>query len=236
MQNNNNKKTLISSILILIVLGAVLYFSYSSRKNTAEITPEPNITSTIYKNNDYGFTFTLPTTWEGYSIIKDTWTGTPLKDTAAQNGPKLLIRNPEWTEAAPYEDLPILVFTIPQWDAYLAESFSVSAAPIPATELARNNMYVFALPPRWNFDYSLGYKEAETIMEGKPLSTFTVGASSMPSGKLNINLVCEKATETMRFMDQKSKDAFISGCIDGKNPEVIEKYKADMNLGAGAAI
>ena len=69
-------------------------------------------TSITYKNTDYGFNFTLPIDWQGYTVIKDTWNGTVLTNASAQTGPKLFIRNPKWTASAPYEDLPILVFTI----------------------------------------------------------------------------------------------------------------------------
>lgn len=169
-----NKNTLIAIIGILaIALGTGLYFIYSSPNEVVSTIDEPSDTSIVYKNTDYGFTFSLPANWTGYSIVKDTWKGYPLtKDVVASSGPKLLIRNPKWTTAAPYEDLPILVFTISQWQAYLAEDFSVSAAPILASELARNNTYVFALPPRWNFDASIGYEEALDIMAKSPLRAF----------------------------------------------------------------
>lgn len=55
-------------------------------------------------------------------------------------------------------------------------------------------------------------------------------------GKLNINVVCEGALAYMTFPDAKSADAFVQDCRDGKHPEVIERYKADMNLGEGVAI
>jgi hypothetical protein len=134
----------------------------------------PTNTSVTYNNTDYGFTFSLPADWQGYSVVKSTWQGTALTNTVAPSGPKLLIRNPHWTATVHYEDIPILVFTIAQWNAYLAENFSVSAAPIQASELSRNNTYVFALPPRWDFDYSLGYAEADTIIAGNPLHAFNL--------------------------------------------------------------
>jgi hypothetical protein len=137
-------------------------------------TTNPNVTPVVYKNTDYGFNFSLPASWQGYSIIKSTWEGTALTNAAAPSGPKLIIRNPKWTEAAHYEDIPILVFTIPEWNSYLAEDYAVSAAPIQARELARNNKYVFALPPRWDYDFSLGYKEAEDIISGSPLHAFSL--------------------------------------------------------------
>jgi hypothetical protein len=40
-----------------------------------------------------------------------------------------------------------------------------------ATELGRNNLYVFALPPRWNYDFSEGHEEAENIIKSNPLKT-----------------------------------------------------------------
>jgi len=80
---------------------------------------------------------------------------------------------------------------------------------------------------------SITYIDAEDIVANNPLQPFDVQVSQ---GKLNINLVCEQATSSMKFADAKSKNTFITDCVDGKYPEVIEKYKADMNLGDGAKI
>ena len=54
--------------------------------------------------------------------------------------------------------------------------------------------------------------------------------------KLNINVVCESALTYMSFPDGASADKFVSECKEGKHPEVIEHYKAQMNLGNGADI
>ena len=127
---------------------------------------------TTYLNSQYGFTFSLPADWQGYSIVEESWMGTPLGTTSAQTGPKLLIRNPQWSPSKHYEDIPILVFSTQQWDSYTAGDFAVSAAPFPATEIGRNSSYVFALPPRWDYDYSQGYQEADTIVGAKTLIAF----------------------------------------------------------------
>ncbi len=156
-----NKKILFWIIAVLGVAIGYLLFQLSSKT-----------TPTVYTNSDYGFTFSLSDNWKGYSIIKTNWQGSPITEGTATTGPKITIRNPKWTETAPYEDIPILVFTNTQWNSYLKEDFSVSAAPILASELARSNTYVFALPPRWNFDYSLGYKEAEDLITGGALHAF----------------------------------------------------------------
>lgn len=55
-------------------------------------------------------------------------------------------------------------------------------------------------------------------------------------GKLDINAVCEDALAYMTFPDGESAEAFVEECKEGEHPEVIERYKADMNLGAGATI
>ena len=171
---NNNK--LFFVVLILAVTFVIVgYLFYSNNKST--LPAEVPDTSVVYTNTDYGFKFTLPTSWKGYSVVLEEWDGNPLVGEAKQSGPKIFIRNPKWTVAAPYQDLPILVFTISQWGAYMSEDFAVGAAPIKATELARNNKYVFALPARWDFDYSLDYKEAQDIFAGKPIHTFDVGVS-----------------------------------------------------------
>jgi hypothetical protein len=170
-----NKIINLSFFVFAIILIFVAYMFYIKNKNSPPMIDNPAnslVSSIVYKTTDYGFYFSLPANWQGYSIIKDTWEGIMLTNTPVQSGPKLLIRNPKWTAALPYEDLPILIFTIPQWNAYIAESFSISAAPINASELSRNNTYVFALPPRWDFDYSLDFKEAQDIIAGNPLKAF----------------------------------------------------------------
>ncbi len=56
------------------------------------------------------------------------------------------------------------------------------------------------------------------------------------NGKINIEEVCNGALAYMSFPDNKAADQFIQDCKDGKHPEVIEKFKKDLNLGDGAAI
>lgn len=60
--------------------------------------------------------------------------------------------------------------------------------------------------------------------------------SAQSNGKLNINEVCQSALSYMTFLDSASADAFVLECTQGKHPEVIEQFKAQMNLGDGAAI
>ena len=170
----NNK--IIPIVIVVLVIGLAGYLLITKNKEAAPVNePTASSTSVVYSDSDFGFTFSLAESWKGYSIVKNTWEGNPLTATATkQTGTKLLIRNPKWTSVLPYQDIPVMVFTVAQWNSYMAGNYSVSAAPVAATELGRNNLFVFALPPRWNFDFSEGYMEAENIVKSNPLKAFTI--------------------------------------------------------------
>jgi hypothetical protein len=126
--------------------------------------------SIVYKNTQYGFNFVLPTSWDGYSIITSQWEGIAIDGgTVVETGPMISIRDPKWTEETPRQDIPIMVFSINQWDSLKKEEFHIGAAPVNPTELGRNNVYVFALPARYNFAFPPGYEDVENILAGKPL-------------------------------------------------------------------
>ncbi len=162
-----------------IPLGAVATTTISSSTATssAPVGQTTASTSVVYQNSQYGFNFLLPADWQGYSIVNKTWSGSGTSEQGIiATGTELLVRNPNWTTADRYEDIPVMIFTLAQWNAYNAGNgtFEVSAAPIPASEIGRNNRYVFAIPPRWDFDYSTGYQEADAIVSGNPLKPFNL--------------------------------------------------------------
>ena len=127
-----------------------------------------------YTNAEYGFTFSLPASWKGYSILENEWNGTSDTNKPVTKGTTVVIRHPKWTSSLHHEDIPVMVFTKAQWDSYVAGDFFTSAAPFNASELGRNNSFVFALPPRWDYDYSLGYQEAENIIKSNPLHPYNL--------------------------------------------------------------
>ena len=86
-----------------------------------------------------------------------------------QTGPLVSIRHPEWTEENPRQDIPIMVFTLDQWNALQKDEFHIGAAPIGPSELGRNSSYVFGLPARYNFSFLPGYEEVQALLEGGPL-------------------------------------------------------------------
>lgn len=122
----------------------------------------------VYENAIYGFRFYLPETWKGYSIVEEKWEGLSNGE-LVETGLRLLIRHPDWTDDNPRQDIPIMVFTLKQWDALCKEEFSVGAAPIGPSKLGSNSAYVFALPARYNFAFQTGFEEVEEILKTNPL-------------------------------------------------------------------
>ena len=177
----NTKKITYIILIVLIAIGIGSYIILT-KKSAKNIPAETQITQTetevVYKNTEYGFDFSLPDSWKGYSVIEDKWEGQildaqgTLESATKLEGPKITIRHPLWTQEAPRQDIPIMIFTLPQWDLIQQEKLSVSAAPIGPMELGSNANYVFALPARYNFAFLTGFEEVQKIIEDKSLSTF----------------------------------------------------------------
>ncbi len=128
----------------------------------------------VYQNTKYGFSFTLPGSWQGYKIEVANWQGFgtgPEGGALVQTGPLILIHHPAWTPQNPHQDIPIMVFTTSQWDMLMTGDYLISAAPVPPTELGHNIDYVFAPPPRYDYAELPGWQEVETIIASKPLTT-----------------------------------------------------------------
>lgn len=130
--------------------------------------------SIVYTNKQYGFQFSLPESWQGYSIVKSNWEGNVMDEKSTsekslETGPILSIRDPRWTTQTPRQDIPIMVFTISQWDSLLREEFFIGAAAIEPSELGQNDKYVFAIPARYNYAFPPGYEEVDKILQSHPL-------------------------------------------------------------------
>ena len=145
----------------------------------------PAAATIIYRNTQYGFCFVLPESWKGYTIVTEKWSGDNFSSGQTIHGPQLRIRNPQWTEAKPYQDIPIMVFTPAEWQQVEAVTMSVSAAPIGPEELGQNTKYVFALPPRWvGFDDALGQDEVNSWMEQNRLQAPCGTTAPLPAKNL----------------------------------------------------
>jgi hypothetical protein len=124
-----------------------------------------------YRNPLYGFCFSLPGSWQGYTVLAGKWQGNPMWSPNAKpvRGPLFHIRHPAWTEDDPHEDIPIMVFTPAQWKLADKGEISLSAAGVGPSELGRNAHYVFALPARYNYDNVTGWEEVADLIAAKAL-------------------------------------------------------------------
>lgn len=226
-------KLIIIGVAIAILIGVIIIFSGSKTTSVPINVPADKV---VYVNNNYGFSFSLPNDWSGYSIVENTWQGTPLaKNITKETGPTLVIRNPNWTSLVHFEDIPIMIFTLAQWNSYTAENFAVAAAPIPATELARNNSYVFALPPRWDYDYSKGYEEAENIIKSNPLKAFDIQKAVVLGDGRQCYTYSHDATKdepyaTTDFIDMTIVGSKVTGTRHGtqNGPDMTNGYTGTM--------
>jgi hypothetical protein len=173
-----NSKIFITIIIIIFILiiGGIHYLTKTEQKACtmeAKICPDgsavgrtgPNCEFSAcptpdwhtYRNDKYGFNLTLFDDWQGYSVT----------ESQIEYGWKIIIRHPAWTEANPYEDIPILVYPIEQWRIWETTNFEgyPTAAPIGPTERGRNINYVFATAPRYNYDFSIGWEDVEEIIK-----------------------------------------------------------------------
>ncbi len=78
------------------------------------------------------------------------------------------------------------------------------------------------------------YTQQEAAMPTETQTEEVMDSSAQQ--KINIDVVCEAALTYMTFPDGESADAFVAECKAGEHPEVIERYKAEMNIGDDAAI
>lgn len=161
-----------AAIATLTMLSAPAWLVATPQSGTQASAGSPAGASVEYVNRQYGFRFSLPEGWRGYSIVVREWTGRSPAGQTQERGPVILIRDPRWTADNPREDIPITIFTLAQWVSIQEGKLIMSAAPFGPRELGRNHNYVFALLPRFDYDALPGVQEVETIVQSHPLRAF----------------------------------------------------------------
>ncbi|MFA6365366.1 MAG: hypothetical protein WCW78_03120 [Candidatus Paceibacterota bacterium] len=171
----NKKCTLLFSLIILATIGVGFYFLRPTYKREQEQTGKTTPQNLVYTNTEYNFTFPVPESWKDYSIITSTWEGYTINaegQVPAEHGPLISIRHPLYTTEKPRQDIPIMVFTLAQWDLVSKEKIVLGAAPIGPSKLGENVRYVFALPARYNYAFPEGFEEVQTILDNHPLRAY----------------------------------------------------------------
>jgi hypothetical protein len=161
-----NKKLLytVVGITLFALFGYILCRPVSTEtiNNIASTTPVVNESqdTLIYQNNMYGFTVPLPESWRDYTV----------KEQAKDSYFEIRLVHPQSNTQNPRMDVPVLVVPIATWNKWYPPNAPESgqhpfAAPVPATERARNSKYVFATAPRYNFSYVPGWEEVDEIVK-----------------------------------------------------------------------
>jgi hypothetical protein len=163
----------------LLMIWAAISPMLASQQGADAISPEPpaaqkpateaSTEGVVYKNTKYGFTFSLPQSWKGYTIVTETWEGSDVQKGDVERGPLIYIRHPAWTKKTPRQDIPIMVFTVAQWGSVQQDNYLVNGSTIVPNELGRNRKYVFTLPPRANYPDLAGVEEVDDILKHGPL-------------------------------------------------------------------
>jgi hypothetical protein len=127
----------------------------------------PKAGAEIYKNTEYGFTLSLPSDWHGFSVRKEQIEIDGATGGIIDHATEVILRNPKWTKLKPYEDIPIMVFTHAQWKQVggVNPTEYADAAPFPPGLLGQNNTYVFAIPPRYNYNYAARWRDVDLIID-----------------------------------------------------------------------
>jgi hypothetical protein len=156
--------------LALVLSGGVLGCSTTVGNRSLNAPNPPADLPVRCHNAQYDFTFFLPASWRGYSVLVQQWDGkrySTAKDeiVEAGHGPIIVFRNPQWSASDPYQDIPIMVFTRGQWEAeQQGKSFPYAGGVIG--EMWHNHKYVFGIYSRYNAADSVkGWKEAANILE-----------------------------------------------------------------------
>lgn len=151
-------------LLCLTLLCSFLFGCSTIQKHPADL-------PVVYRNARYHLTFWLPESWKGYLVLiqqLDDEVYSPAADKLIIVGhnPMITLRHPGWQASAPYQDIPILIFTRNQWDDLNHGSLWPSLfAGGAMDELWHNQKYVFAMSSRYNAaDEVQGEKEVKDII------------------------------------------------------------------------
>jgi hypothetical protein len=135
-------------------------------------TGESSTDALVYRNTKYGFTFSLPDGWKGYKVVAEQWEATDAQKGTVEHGTIVNIRHPDWTKENPRQDIPIMIFTLAQWESVEHGDFFIGGAPIAPEELGRNRKYAFAVSRRVEESEATGAKEVNGILQRHPLHPF----------------------------------------------------------------
>jgi hypothetical protein len=154
-------------ILLLAMIWVVTSPVFAGTPQGASTPPASDAIE--YRNTRFGFVFSLPQGWKGYTIVTEQWEASDAQKGSVESGPVVCIRHPDWTKESPRQDIPIMVFTLGQWDSAEKGNLYVGGVAISPGELGRNRKYAFAVSRRVEDSDVAGAKEVNGILQHSPL-------------------------------------------------------------------
>jgi hypothetical protein len=158
---------LILRIVTLAVMWCVISPAFGGVPQGASAPPSGD--GVEYRNTKFGFAFSLPQAWKGYTIVTEQWEASDAQKGTVERGPIVCIRHPDWSKETPWQDIPIMVFTLTQWESAEKGNFYAGGSAIGFHELGRNRKYAFALSSRYNEAEVAGREEVDKILQHEPL-------------------------------------------------------------------
>jgi hypothetical protein len=159
MQRESSHK--IAALAVFAVLALALYAQQSNTPSPetspqiaqpATSKPKSRATKSIkYKNTKYGFTFSLPATWKGYSAVEGTWGG---GDNSGPHGYEVSERGPEITLVNPNRPPQSRIRILSSWCSAtlsgipLSREISLSVQPLSGRENLGAIGNTYLLSPR----------------------------------------------------------------------------------------
>ena len=99
------------------------------------------------------------------------------------------------------------------------------------TYVVANGEHVYVLMGSYLDRDSEIYRDFQKLVSS---FTFIPTSAEAPQGKIDPRVACESALAYMTFPSGVEADAFVEACVEGKHPEVIDRYIKDMGWDAKA--
>ena len=139
---------------------------------SVNVASQPTDLPLRYHDARYDLTFCLPASWRDYSVSiqqleDERYSAAKDKPIIVGHTPMITLRHRRWQADAPYQDIPILVYTRVQWDAlHHGELWPSVFAGGTMDELWHTERFVFAISSRSNAaDKIRGWRETADVVE-----------------------------------------------------------------------
>ena len=246
------KKITLLLVAIFLIMGG--YF-FIQNQNEKKETDSNNSETNIIRDDTLGFQFEYKDDEDGYITLEDNnstdsnfLTGITLfnkaeyeifkQSTDAREGPTSInirvysnnnkLHAPVWAMRHPLESN--IKLALGETEERVvgganAEFYIVDGLYLTDTYVVANGEHIYVLTGSYLSTEDIIYKDFQNLVK-----SFTFLAPADVQNKIDIQVACESALIYMTFPSSIEADAFIEACVEGKHPEVIDRYIKDLGL------